>query len=361
MTRLEAIAQEIPPLDEAAAQRARRHLDSLTKPPGSLGRLEELAVQLAAITGEVAPPVSPATVLVVAGDHGVAAEGISAFPPEVTAQMVRNYLRGGAAVNALSEVSRARVRVVDAGMAVDLEYPGLTVRKVRRGTGNICREPAMTREEAEAAICHGIDLAEEEAARGTRVIALGEMGIGNTTSSAALLAAFSGKAPEEVVGRGTGLDDRGLQRKVDVVRRALALHRPDPGDPVGVLAALGGLEIATLAGVVLGSASRRIPVVLDGFITGAAAITAVRIAPAAANYLIASHRSAEPGHVLMLEMLGLNPLLDLGLRLGEGTGAALALPLLEAAHRVMTEMATFEEAGVSRADVNMLPVATGIR
>ncbi|HEY8345650.1 MAG TPA: nicotinate-nucleotide--dimethylbenzimidazole phosphoribosyltransferase, partial [Symbiobacteriaceae bacterium] len=342
MTRLHRIAQQIPPLDEAAAERARRHLDSLTKPPGSLGRLEELAIRLAAMTGQMAPPVSPATVLVVAGDHGVTAEGVSAYPAEVTPQMVLNFLRGGAAINALARVSGARVRVVDAGMAVDLEHPDLTVCKVRRGTGNICREPAMTREETEAALCHGIELADEEAGRGTRVIALGEMGIGNTTPSAALLAFFSGRPPETVVGRGTGLDERGLQRKADAVRRALALHKPDPSDPVGVLAALGGLEIATLAGVVLGAAARRIPVVVDGFITTAAAIVAVRIAPAAVNYLIASHRSAEPGHALMLEMLGLRPLLELDLRLGEGTGAALALPLLEAAHRVMTEMATFE-------------------
>lgn len=347
MSRLEATVRAIPALDAAAAERARQHLDSLTKPPGSLGRLEEVAVHLAAITGELAPPVSPAAVLVVAGDHGVTAEGVSAYPPEVTPQMVLNFLRGGAAINALARVAGARVRVVDAGMFTDLVHPDLTVRKVRRGTGNMCREPAMTRAEAEEAIGHGIDLAAEEAERGTRVIALGEMGIGNTTPSTALLCAFSGRSPEQLVGRGTGLDDAGLERKAGAIRRALDLHRPDPADPVGALAAVGGLEIAVMAGIVLGAAARRIPVVMDGLITGAAVLTAVRIAPAARDYIIASHRSAEPGHALMLELLGLRPLLDLGMRLGEGTGAALALPLLQAAHRIMTEMATFASAGVS--------------
>lgn len=347
MTRIAQVARMIPPFDALAADRARVRLDSLTKPPNSLGRLEEIAVRLAGMAGETAPPVSPATVLVVAGDHGVTAEGVSAYPSEVTPQMVLNFLRGGAAINVLSRVAGARVRVVDAGVAVDLDHPDLTVRKVRFGTGNICREPAMTRSEAEQAICHGIDLAEEEAARSTRVIALGEMGIGNTTPSSALLAAFSGRLPDQVVGRGTGVDDGGLKRKEEAVRRALALHRPDPSDPIGVLAAVGGLEIATLTGILLGAAARRIPVVMDGFITGAAALAAVRIAPAAADYLIASHRSAETGHTLMLELLNLKPLLELELRLGEGSGAALALSLLEAAHRIMTEMATFGEAGVS--------------
>jgi nicotinate-nucleotide--dimethylbenzimidazole phosphoribosyltransferase len=339
--------QSIPPLDAAAATRARLRLDSLTKPPGSLGRLEGLAVALAGMTGQTAPPVSPATVLVVAGDHGVTAEGVSAYPSEVTPQMVLNFLRGGAAINVLSRAAGAQVRVVDAGVAAELDHPDLIIRKVRRGTGNICREPAMTRTEAEQAVDHGIDLAADEVARGTRVIALGEMGIGNTTPSSALLAAFSGRPPEQVVGRGTGVDDQGLHRKAEAVRRALALHRPDPSDPIAVLAAVGGLEIALLAGIVLGAAARRIPVVLDGFITGAAALVAVRIAPAAADYLIASHQSAEAAHSLMLELLNLEPLLALDLRLGEGSGAALTLPLLEAAHRIMTEMATFGEAGVA--------------
>jgi len=347
MSRIEAVARAIPPLDAAAAERAQQHLNSLTKPLGSLGQLEEVAVQLAAMTGEVAPPVSPATVIVVAGDHGVTAEGVSAYPSEVTPQMVLNFLHGGAAINALSRCAGAGVRVVDAGMAVDLEHPDLTVRKVRRGTGNMCRELAMTREEAEQAICHGIDLANEEVDRGARVIALGEMGIGNTTPSAAILAAFSGRTVEQLIGRGTGLDDQGLRRKADAIRRALELHHPDPEDPIGVLSAVGGLEIAVMAGIVLGAAARRIPVLMDGLITGAAVLTAVRIAPAARNYIIASHRSAEPGHAVMLEMLGLKPLLQLGLRLGEGTGAALAMPLLQAIHRVMTEMATFGSAGVS--------------
>lgn len=349
MTRIEQVARTIPALDAAATNRARIRLDSLTKPPGSLGRLEEIAAHLAGMTGQTAPQVSPATVLVVAGDHGVTAEGVSAFPSEVTPQMVLNFLRGGAAINVLSRAAGAQVRVVDAGVAADLAHPDLIVRKVRRGTGNICQEPAMTRAEAEEAIGHGLDLAQEEAARGTRVIALGEMGIGNTTPSSALLAAFSGRPPAEVVGRGTGVDDEGLKRKEEAVRRALALHAPDPTDPIGVLAAIGGLEIAVLAGITLGAAARRIPVVIDGFITGAAALVAVRIAPSAADYLIASHQSAEAAHGLMLELLNCKPLMALDLRLGEGSGAALALPLLEAAHRIMTEMATFGEAGVATA------------
>lgn len=347
MSRIEAVTRAIPPLDAAAAERAQQHLNSLTKPVGSLGLLEEVAVQLAAMTGETAPPVSPATVIVVAGDHGVTAEGVSAYPSEVTPQMVQNFLSGGAAINVLSRCAGASVRVVDAGMAVDLEHPDLTVRKVRRGTGNMCRELAMTREEAEQAICHGIDLANEEADRGACLLALGEMGIGNTTPSAAILAVFSGRPPEELVGRGTGLDDQGLRRKADAIRRALELHHPDPEDPIGVLAAVGGLEIATMAGIVLGAAAQRIPVVMDGLITSAAVLTAVRIAPAARNYIIASHQSAEPGHRIMLELLDLKPLLQLGLRLGEGTGAALAMPLLQAAHHIMLEMATFGSAGIS--------------
>lgn len=347
MQRIAQTVAEIRALNEDTSNQARIRLDSLTKPPGSLGRLEALAVQLAGITGEVAPNVAPAAVMVMAGDHGVTAEGVSAYPSEVTPQMMLNFLHGGAAINALSRVSDARVVVVDVGVAAEMSHPSLIVRKIRPGTGNICREPAMTRAEAGQAICCGIDLAEAEAARGTRVIALGEMGIGNTTPSAAILAAFSGHAPERVVGRGTGVDDRGLQRKADAVRRALALHTPDPHDPIGVLAAVGGLEIGALAGLILGAAARRMPVVLDGFITSAAALIAAGIAPEVRHYLIASHRSPEPGHSLMLELLGLKPLLEFDLRLGEGSGAALALPILQAVHRVMTEMATFGEAGVA--------------
>ena len=346
MQRISQTVAAIRPLDDEASNRARRRLDMLTKPPGSLGRLEELAIHLAGITGEVAPPVKPATVMIMAGDHGVTAEGVSAFPSAVTPQMMLNFLHGGAAINALSRVADAQVVVVDVGVGSEIDHPALIVRKIRPGTGNICQEPAMTRQEAEQAICCGIDLAEAEVARGTRVIALGEMGIGNTTPSAALLAAFSDHPVERVVGRGTGLDDSGLLRKADAVRRALALHAPDPRDPIGVLAAVGGLEIGALAGVILGAAAQRVPVVLDGFITTAAALVATRIAPMAGRYLIAAHRSAEAGHGLVLELLGLQPLLELDLRLGEGSGAALALPILQAVKGVMTDMATFGEAGV---------------
>lgn len=347
MPKIAQTVAAIQPLNEHVSDQARVRLDSLTKPLGSLGRLEELAVQLAGITGEVSPAVAPAAVMVMAGDHGVTVEGVSAYPSEVTPQMVLNFLHGGAAINALSGIADARVVVVDVGVAAEMNHPGLTVRKIRPGTGNICLEPAMTRQEAEQAICCGIDLAEAEAARGTRIIALGEMGIGNTTPSAAILAALSGHDPERVVGRGTGVDDSGLQRKADAVRRALARHTPDAHDPIGVLSAVGGLEIGALAGVILGAAARRLPVVLDGFITGAAALIAAGLAPQVRPYLIAAHRSPEPGHSLVLELLGRKPLLELDLRLGEGSGAALALPILQAVHRVMTEMATFGEAGVS--------------
>lgn len=341
------VGPPVPPPDAAAAARARERLDSLTKPPGSLGRLEDLAVRLAAMTGEVAPEVYPATVVVMAADHGVTAEGVSAYPAEVTPQMVLNFLNGGAAINVLARAAGAKVRVVDMGVAVDLHHPHLEVRKVRRGTANMTRGPAMGWGEALAALAAGIAVAEDEVRQGTRTLCLGEMGIGNTTAASALLAALCGYPPDQVVGRGTGLDDAGVARKVAAVARALETNRPDPSDPIGCLAAVGGLEIAGLAGVILGAARHRRPVLLDGFIAGAAALVAARIDPGTVHYMVAAHQSAEPGHRLILQELGLEPLLRLDLRLGEGTGAALALPLLDAATRVLREMATFAEAGVS--------------
>lgn len=346
---IEEIAARIGRLDQAAMAAAAQRLDSLTKPPGSLGRLEKLVVQLAGITGATLPEVHPATVLVFAGDHGVTAEGVSAYPAEVTPQMVLNFLNGGAAINALARNAGAAVRVVDVGVAVPVSHPGLRVAKVRPGTANMARGPAMSRAEAEQALAAGVEAARAEIAAGARCLALGEMGIGNTTPSAAILAAFSGRSPAEVCGRGTGLDDEGVQRKVLAVQKALAVNRPDPADPVGVLAKVGGLEIGALAGAMLAAAAERVPVVIDGFIVGAAALVACRIEPRTAAYLIASHCSVEPGHRLILELLGLKPLMDLDLRLGEGSGAALALPLLQAACRVMREMATFAQAGVAGA------------
>jgi nicotinate-nucleotide--dimethylbenzimidazole phosphoribosyltransferase len=343
------ILDRIGPLDEVAMAAAVERLNNLIKPPGSLGRLEPLIIQMAGILGAVLPTVAPATVLIFAGDHGVTAEGVSAYPSDVTPQMVINFLRGGAAINALAGNAGAKVVVVDAGMAHAVVHPDLVVRTVRPGTANMVKGPAMSRAEAEHALRVGMEVARTEIARGANCLLLGEMGIGNTTPSAAMLAAFSGRAPGDVCGRGTGLDDAGVLRKVRAVQTALAVNQPDPGDPIDVLAKVGGLEIGALAGAMLAAAAERVPVVLDGFIVGVAALLACRMAPRTGAFLIASHCSAERGHRLVLELLGLKPLVELDLRLGEGSGAALALPLLQAACRVMRDMATFAEAGVSGA------------
>jgi nicotinate-nucleotide--dimethylbenzimidazole phosphoribosyltransferase len=338
----------IPVLDHAAAAAARARQDSLTKPPGSLGRLESLAAQLAAITGRVRPSVARKAIIVMASDHGVAEAGVSAFPAAVTPQMVLNFLRGGAAINVLARQAGARVVVVDIGVATDFEpQPGLVQRKVAPGTANLLWGPAMTRAEAEAALQVGLDVVNLEISRGLDLVATGDMGIGNTTPSAAIVAAITGSPAAQVTGRGTGVDDDGLARKVAVIEQALAVHRPDPADAWDVLTKVGGLEIAGLAGVMLGAAAQRVPVVVDGFISGAAALIAAGLNPAVTGYLIAAHRSVEIGHRAMLAHLGLEPLFDLDLRLGEGTGAALAFHLVEAAARIQNEMATFAEAGVS--------------
>lgn len=327
---------------------ARERLDQLTKPQGSLGRLEELAIQLAGITGRPRPRLPRKAVLVFAADHGVAAEGVSAYPQAVTAQMVLNFLAGGAAISVLARRAGARVLVADLGVAVDLlEHPGLIQKKIGPGTGNIAHGPAMSRAQAEAALAAGAEIVRDEAARGLDLVATGDMGIANTTASSAIVAALTGRPTAEVTGRGTGLDDIAWKRKTAVIERALAANRPDPSDPLDVLAKLGGFEIAGLTGAILQAAALRLPVLLDGFIAGAAALVAVGVCPAARDYLIAAHRSAEPGHRIVLERLGLAPLLDLDLRLGEGTGAALAMPLVDAACAVLDEMATFGEAGVS--------------
>jgi len=341
----------LPPLDLVTQSAARARQDTLTKPPGSLGRLEELSIQLAAITGQPRPSVARKAVIVMAGDHGVTAEGVSAYPAEVTPQMVLNFLRGGAAINVLARQAGARVVVVDIGVASDLApQPGLEIRKVARGTQNMALGPTMTRAQAEEAMAVGMEILELEVARGLDLVATGDMGIGNTTASAAIVATFTGQPVARVTGRGTGVDDAGLTRKVAVIERALALNQPDPRDPLDVLSKVGGLEIAGLVGVILGAAARRLPVVIDGFISGAAALVAAELAPEVKPYLIAAHQSVEIGHRLLLEHLGLRPLLDLDLRLGEGTGAALAFHLVEAAARILNEMATFSDAGVSGKD-----------
>ncbi|WNQ10232.1 nicotinate-nucleotide--dimethylbenzimidazole phosphoribosyltransferase [Paenibacillus aurantius] len=348
MKQITETIRRIRPLDQEAVEAAERHLDRLTKPPGSLGRLEEIAKQAAGITGETIPDLTRKAVLVMAGDHGVCEEGISAFPAEVTPQMVMNFLQGGAAVNVLARQAGADVICVDMGVNAELAHPGLVSRKVRYGTGNIAKGPAMTRQEAEAAVLAGIALVEEFAAEGCRVFATGEMGIGNTTPSAALAVALAGLDAEEAVGRGTGIDEARRLHKVGVVRRAIEANAPDALDPLGVLAKLGGLEIAGLAGVILGAAACRCLVVIDGFISTAAALVAVRLAPESAGFLVASHLSQEKGHAALLEALRLKPVIQLDMRLGEGTGAVLAFHFIDAALNVMKEMATFESAGVSR-------------
>ena len=339
---------KIPPLDPAAAEAAVRRQTMLTKPPGSLGMLEEVSVRLAGMTGRLDPPLDDAVVFTLAGDHGVAAEGVSAYPQAVTGQMVLNFLRGGAAVNVVARQVGARVVVADLGVAADLPADAaLKPLRLRAGTDNIVAGPAMSRDEATAAIEAGRQLVTEQLAIGLDVALTGDMGIGNTTPSACLICHFTGLEAAQVVGRGTGVDDAGLARKVETVRRALRVNHEAAADPLGALAALGGFEIAAIVGVILGAASQRRPVLLDGFISTAAALAAAALAPGCRDYLIAGHRSQELGHAAALAGLGLRPLLDLDLRLGEGTGALLALPIVRAAVRVLNEMATFEEAGVS--------------
>jgi nicotinate-nucleotide--dimethylbenzimidazole phosphoribosyltransferase len=345
VTALERLVAAVSPVDERLATRARARLDSLTKPRGSLGRLEELAARLVVITGELMPRIEAPVIFTLAGDHGVAAEGVSAYPQAVTAQMLENFARGGAGVNALARHVGARIVVADLGVAASpADHPAIVRRRVAPGTRSIAEGPAMSREEAMRAIAAGAALVDEAS---PDCIGTGEMGIGNTTVASALTAALTGADPAMVTGRGTGVTEDVWVRKVETVQRALAVNRPDPGDPLGVLAALGGLEIAGLVGVILAGAARRAPVVLDGFIATAAAVVAARLAPAARGYLIAAHRSAEPGHVRLLEALGLAPYLELGMRLGEGTGAALGIGLVRAALACYREMATFKDAGVS--------------
>jgi nicotinate-nucleotide--dimethylbenzimidazole phosphoribosyltransferase len=343
---MNTLIERIPAVDEVAYAAAQNAYDAKTKPRGSLGRLEELGCRIAAIRGFV-PANLEAAIVVAAGDHGVAAEGVSAYPQEVTAQMVLNFAAGGAAINVLARQAGARLIVVDAGVAVPVEHELVRALRLGPGTANLATGPAMTVEQATLGIDFGVRLAEELADSGVDVVALGEMGIGNTTSASALAARLLGVEPAQVCGRGTGLDDDGVTRKIATVERALAVNRSE--DPLAALAELGGFEIAVLAGVALGCAARRVVVVLDGFITGAAALVAARLAPNAAGAMIASHRSSEPGHRLILEALALEPVLDLGLRLGEGSGAALALPLLRASIAVLNEMATFGDAGVTDA------------
>ncbi len=337
----------IPRLDTACAERVGRYLDTLTKPPGSLGRLESLAVDLAAMTGEDFPRVSPPAAVVFAADHGVAEEGVSAFPQSVTAQMVANFVAGGAAINVFARRIHARLEVVDVGVASELTDPGIVHDKVRPGTGNLAREDAMSHDEAQAAMATGQRAAERAARAGCRCLIVGEMGIANTTASTAMLAALTGEPVAELVGQGTGVAGDALAHKRAVIEAAIASRGADPKDPLDVLTRLGGLEIAAMVGAYLGAAARRLPILVDGFIATVAALTACRLEPSLRPYLIFGHRSHEQGHGRALAALDADPLLDFSLRLGEGSGAALAFPLLEAATAMLSEMATFADAGVA--------------
>ncbi len=340
----------IPAIDTSAQEAALNRQKQLTKPEGSLGKLEALSVKIAGCTANPRPDVSKKMVIVMAADHGVTAEGVSAYPAEVTPQMVMNFIQNGAAINVLARQAGAEVRIVDIGVNYDFgNVPGLIDKKVKNGTDNMAAGPAMSRAEAEQALLIGIEITQQEIKKGCQLMATGEMGIGNTTAAAAIAAVYTQISPVQLVGRGTGLDDAGLARKAAIVKKAIEVNQPDPADPIDVLAKVGGLEIAGLAGVILGSAAKRVPVMVDGFISTAAAIIAHHINPDVDAYMISGHRSAEYGHRAMLDYLSLEPLLNLDLRLGEGTGAMLAFNLVEAACKTLNEMATFADAQVSEA------------
>ena len=345
---LSSVLERIGNADPGAMRRAAARQMTLTKPPGSLGRLEDISIRLAGMFGTDRPVIRGKSVIVAAGDHGVVAQGVTGYPQAVTAQMVMNFLAGGAAISAMARLGGVHQVVVDAGVAADLpNHPDLRILRIGHGTADISRGPAMSRDQAVRCLEAGAGLATEVAATGADLIATGDMGIGNTTSSSAITAAITGRSPHETTGGGTGRTPAELQRKAAVVGRALKVNAPDREDPIGVLRKVGGFEIGVLAGVVLGAAAARRAVVLDGFISGAAALIAHGLSPAAGDYMIASHRSAEKGHRAVLSHLGLEPLLDLGMRLGEGTGAVLAMPVIEAAAACLSGMATFAEAGVA--------------
>jgi nicotinate-nucleotide--dimethylbenzimidazole phosphoribosyltransferase len=337
----------VTPLDTGVMEQARFRQQQLTKPAGSLGRLEDIAVHMAGITKQPLPNINQKAVIIMAADHGVAREGVSAYPSDVTAQMVHNFLRGGAAINALARYAGAKVIVVDIGVAADLSHPDLLSRKVAPGTANLVLEQAMTQEQMLEAIQVGFDVFDEQLKQGIDLVATGDMGIGNTTASSAITSILLQAPAALVTGRGTGINDEQLSHKIQVIEKAIKCNVPNLQDPLDVLMKVGGLEIAGLVGVIVAAASHRIPVVIDGFISGAAALVAVELNPVVGAYLFAGHISVERGHRLILEKLGLSPLLDLQLRLGEGTGAVLAMNIIEAALCTHREMATFAEAGVS--------------
>ena len=348
MKKMNDTIDRIKPLDEGAMAEARKRQDNLTKPKGSLGQLESLSIQMAGIKRDPRPRIVHKVIFTLAGDHGVTREGVSAYPSEVTPQMVYNFLRGGAGINVLARLVGARVVVADFGVASKIErHRDLIDKKVAMGTQNMTKGPAMSREDAIRSIEAGIELVEEELARGIDILGTGDMGIGNTTPSSAITAALTGADVGSVTGMGTGLDQDGWRRKVEVIQKALEINQPNRKDPIDVLSKVGGFEIGGIAGVILAGARYEIPVVIDGFISGAATLIAAGLSPLVKFYLIASHQSLEKGHKILLDHLGLKPLLNLDLRLGEGTGAALGMFLAEASLKILNEMATFAEAGVS--------------
>ncbi len=350
MDRIEEAIERIESLDEAAMDSAKARQDTLTKPRGSLGVLEDISVRIAGITGDYMPDINDKVITTMAGDHGIVDEGVSAYPKEVTPQMVYNFINGGAGINVLARHIGARVVVVDMGVASDLEIKHSTENfidsKIGYGTANMTKGAAMTYEDANKSIEAGIVVLEDEMANGMDIVGVGDMGIGNTTPSSAITAFITGEPVEKVTGRGTGLDDEGLRMKIEQLKKALVLNTPSREDAIDILAKIGGFEIGGMAGVILAAASHRIPVVVDGFISGAAALIAYELSPRIKDYLIASHLSVEAGHRAILNHIGLEPLFNLNMRLGEGTGAALGISIVEASCKILREMATFEEAGV---------------
>jgi nicotinate-nucleotide--dimethylbenzimidazole phosphoribosyltransferase len=349
MQRLNEIINKIERVDYSLRDMTQKRLDNLTKPQGSLGRLEELAKQMVEITRNENPSIKNKVIFTMAADHGIVEEGVSTYPKEVTAQMVYNFLRGGAAINVLARHVGARVVVVDIGVDCDINpHPELVIEKINYGTKNMLKGPAMTRDEAISSIEEGIETFEAELQKGIDIAGIGDMGIGNTTTSSAIVATITGKTVEAVTGRGTGIDDKTFAHKIEVIKEVIEINQPDSKDPIDVLSKVGGFEIGGLAGVILGAASKRIPVVIDGFISGAAALIAYQLEPKVKDYMIAAHCSVEKGHKIILDYIGLKPLLDLDLRLGEGTGAALGMSIIEASIKILTQMATFQGAGVSK-------------
>ncbi|MEW6557753.1 MAG: nicotinate-nucleotide--dimethylbenzimidazole phosphoribosyltransferase [Elusimicrobiota bacterium] len=350
--KIEDVVKRIKPFDKKIFETTQKRLDNLTKPLGSLGRLEDLAKQIVAITGEEKPELNKKVIFTLAGDHGVVEEGVSCYPKEVTPQMVYNFLNGGAGINVLARQVGAKVIVVDIGVASKLQitnfkFQNFRDKKINYGTKNFAKGPAMTQEEAIKSIETGIELVEDELSNGLDIIGTGDMGIGNTTPSSAIASVVCNVAVEKVTGRGTGIDDKALKNKIAVIKKGIELNKPDAKNGIDVLSKIGGYEIGGLAGIMLAGACYRIPVVIDGFISGAAALIADKISPTAKQYWLSAHCSQEPGHKIILEHLGLKPILNLDMRLGEGTGSALAMFIIDASIKILTEMATFESAGVS--------------